>query len=59
MVSFSVNPFSSSDSFDVHGAVGGLTLTSLDGLVIPINNLTEDIEVIFPVVLPEPGILPP
>ncbi|KAJ6666084.1 hypothetical protein lerEdw1_000988 [Lerista edwardsae] len=48
MVSFSVNPFASRDSFDVHGAVGGLTLTSLDGSVIPISNLTEDIEIMLP-----------
>ncbi|XP_066494065.1 polycystin-1-like protein 2 [Tiliqua scincoides] len=48
MVSFSVNPFSSRDSFDIHGTVGGLTLTSLDGLVIPISNLTEDIEIMLP-----------
>ncbi|KAL8195183.1 UNVERIFIED_CONTAM: Polycystic kidney disease protein 1-like 2 [Gekko kuhli] len=48
MVSFSVNPFSSTDSFDIHGAVGGLTLTSLDGLVIPVRNLTEDIEIMLP-----------
>nr|XP_056718331.1 polycystic kidney disease protein 1-like 2 [Euleptes europaea] len=48
MVSFSVNPFSSTDSFDIHGTVGGLTLTSLDGLVIPVTNLTEDIEIMLP-----------
>uniref|UniRef100_A0A8C5SYB1 Polycystin 1 like 2/pseudo n=1 Tax=Laticauda laticaudata TaxID=8630 RepID=A0A8C5SYB1_LATLA len=48
MVSFSVNPFSSSDSFDIHGAVGGLTLTSLDGLVIPVYDLSEDIEIRLP-----------
>ncbi|KAL7978824.1 hypothetical protein Chor_013313, partial [Crotalus horridus] len=48
MVSFSVNPFSSSDSFDIHGTVGGLTLTSLDGLVIPVYDLSEDIEIRLP-----------
>uniref|UniRef100_A0A670IRP6 Polycystin 1 like 2/pseudo n=1 Tax=Podarcis muralis TaxID=64176 RepID=A0A670IRP6_PODMU len=48
MVSLSVNPFSISDSFDIHGAVGGLSLTSLDGLVIPVKNLTEDIEIMLP-----------
>nr|XP_034975837.1 polycystic kidney disease protein 1-like 2 isoform X2 [Zootoca vivipara] len=48
MVSLSVNPFSASDSFDIHGAVGGLSLTSLDGLVIPVKNLTEDIEIMLP-----------
>nr|XP_060644320.1 polycystin-1-like protein 2 [Anolis sagrei ordinatus] len=48
MVSFSVNPFSASDSFEIHSAVGGLTLTSLDGMVIPVRNLMEDIEIILP-----------
>ncbi|XP_042294389.1 polycystic kidney disease protein 1-like 2 isoform X2 [Sceloporus undulatus] len=48
MVSFSVNPFSSSDSFEIHSAVGGLTLTSLDGTVIPVHNLMEDMEIILP-----------
>ncbi|KAM3828793.1 polycystin-1-like protein 3 [Vipera latastei] len=48
MVSFSVNPFSSRDSFDIHGTVGGLTLTSLDGLVIPVYDLSEDIEIRLP-----------
>ncbi|XP_061449764.1 polycystin-1-like protein 2 [Rhineura floridana] len=48
MVSLSVNPFSASDSFDIHGAVAGLTLTSLGGLVIPVHNLTEDIEIMLP-----------
>uniref|UniRef100_A0ACB8EA10 Uncharacterized protein n=1 Tax=Sphaerodactylus townsendi TaxID=933632 RepID=A0ACB8EA10_9SAUR len=36
------------NSFDIHGTVGGLTLTSLDGLVIPVRNLTEDIEILLP-----------
>uniref|UniRef100_K7F7G5 Polycystin 1 like 2/pseudo n=1 Tax=Pelodiscus sinensis TaxID=13735 RepID=K7F7G5_PELSI len=49
MVSFAINPFSSSDtSFEISGTVGGLSLTSLDGLVIPVNNLTENIEIMLP-----------
>ncbi|XP_063168976.1 polycystin-1-like protein 2 [Candoia aspera] len=48
MVSFSVNPFSSSDSFDIQGTVGGLSLTSLEGLVIPVHDLMEDIEIMLP-----------
>ncbi|XP_054856225.1 polycystic kidney disease protein 1-like 2 [Eublepharis macularius] len=48
MVSFSMNPFSSTDSFNIQGTVGGLTLTSLDGSVIPVRNLTEDIEIMLP-----------
>lgn len=47
MVSFLVNPFSPSDSFEIHSAVAGLTLTSLDGVAIPVHNLEEDIEVIL------------
>uniref|UniRef100_A0A8C8RBC5 Polycystic kidney disease protein 1-like 2 n=1 Tax=Pelusios castaneus TaxID=367368 RepID=A0A8C8RBC5_9SAUR len=47
--SFAVNPFSSSDSrFEIIGAVGGLSLTNLDGLIIPVNDLTENIEIILP-----------
>lgn len=55
MVSFAVNPFLSSDtSFDISGTVGGLSLTGLDGLIIPVSNLKENIEVnpLFPIPLP-------
>ncbi|NXK49451.1 PK1L2 protein, partial [Chauna torquata] len=49
MVSFAVNPFSSSDtSFDISGTVGGLSLTGLDGLIIPVSNLKENIEIMLP-----------
>uniref|UniRef100_A0A8C3PDD2 Polycystin 1 like 2/pseudo n=1 Tax=Chrysemys picta bellii TaxID=8478 RepID=A0A8C3PDD2_CHRPI len=49
MVSFAVNPFSLSDtSFEISGTVGGLSLTSVDGLVIPVNDLTENIEIMLP-----------
>lgn len=51
MVSFAMNPFFSSDSsFDISGTVGGLSLTGLDGLIIPVSNLKENIEVnpLFP-----------
>ncbi|XP_032626502.2 polycystin-1-like protein 2 [Chelonoidis abingdonii] len=49
MVSFAVNPFSLSDtSFEISGTVGGLSLTSVDGLVIPVNELTENIEIMLP-----------
>ncbi|KAM4614101.1 polycystin-1-like protein 2 [Discoglossus pictus] len=48
MVSFSVNPFSSSDTIDVSGSVGGLSLTSTNGSVIPVKDLTEYIEIILP-----------
>ncbi|XP_053556626.1 polycystic kidney disease protein 1-like 2 [Bombina bombina] len=48
MVSFSVNPFSSSDTIDISGSVGGLSLTSTNGSVIPVKDLTEHIEIILP-----------
>ncbi|KAF7242704.1 Polycystic kidney disease protein 1-like 2, partial [Varanus komodoensis] len=48
MMSFAVNPFSSSDNFDINGIVGGLSLTSLDGSVIPVHNLMENIEMLLP-----------
>ncbi|NWI42071.1 PK1L2 protein, partial [Picathartes gymnocephalus] len=49
MVSFAMNPFLSSDSsFDITGTVGGLSLTGLDGLVIPVSNLKENIEIMLP-----------
>ncbi|OXB80026.1 UNVERIFIED_CONTAM: hypothetical protein H355_014070 [Colinus virginianus] len=49
MVSFAVNPFFSSDtSFDISGTVGGLSLTGLDGSIIPVSNLKENIEIILP-----------
>ncbi|NWR62094.1 PK1L2 protein, partial [Bucorvus abyssinicus] len=49
MVSFAVNPFFSSDtSFDISGTVGGLSLTGLDGLILPVSNLKENIEIMLP-----------
>ncbi|NXM44562.1 PK1L2 protein, partial [Gymnorhina tibicen] len=49
MVSFAMNPFFSSDtSFDISGTVGGLSLTDLDGLIIPVSNLKENIEIMLP-----------
>ncbi|NXM88594.1 PK1L2 protein, partial [Oenanthe oenanthe] len=49
MVSFAMNPFFSNDnSFDISGTVGGLSLTGLDGLIIPVSNLKENIEIILP-----------
>uniref|UniRef100_A0A8C6K2J0 Uncharacterized protein n=1 Tax=Melopsittacus undulatus TaxID=13146 RepID=A0A8C6K2J0_MELUD len=47
--SFATNPFFSSDtSFDVSGTVGGLSLTGLDGSMIPVSNLKENIEIMLP-----------
>ncbi|XP_056382167.1 polycystic kidney disease protein 1-like 2 [Hyla sarda] len=47
MVSFSVNPFSSK-TFDITGSVGGLSLTSMNGSVIPVKDLSEYIEIMLP-----------
>ncbi|KAM8945929.1 LOW QUALITY PROTEIN: polycystin-1-like protein 2 [Pelodytes ibericus] len=52
MVSFSVNPFSSIGTFDITGSVGGLSLSNTNGSVIPVNDLTEYIEIILPRVSP-------
>uniref|UniRef100_A0A8C3RV23 Polycystic kidney disease protein 1-like 2 n=2 Tax=Chelydra serpentina TaxID=8475 RepID=A0A8C3RV23_CHESE len=38
----------SDTSFEISGTVGGLSLTSVDGLVIPVNDLTENIEIMLP-----------
>ncbi|CAI9553186.1 unnamed protein product, partial [Staurois parvus] len=48
MVSFSVNPFSSSNLFEITGSVGGLSLTSTNGSIIPVKDLTEYIEIMLP-----------
>ncbi|NXA11711.1 PK1L2 protein, partial [Sapayoa aenigma] len=49
MVSFAMNPFLPSDtSFDISGTVGGLSLTDLNGLIIPVSNLKENIEIMLP-----------
>ncbi|NXA58386.1 PK1L2 protein, partial [Mohoua ochrocephala] len=46
---FAMNPFfSSNTSFDISGTVGGLSLTGLDGLIIPVSNLKENIEIMLP-----------
>lgn len=45
MVSFSVNPFSSRNTFEMTGSVGGLSLSSTNGSTIPLKDLTEYIEV--------------
>ncbi|KAM4640248.1 polycystin-1-like protein 3 [Amazona ochrocephala] len=38
----------SDTSFDISGTVGGLSLTGLDGLLIPVSNLKENIEIMLP-----------
>ncbi|XP_069594519.1 polycystin-1-like protein 2 [Ranitomeya imitator] len=48
MVSFAVNPFSPSGTIDIGGTIGGLSLTSTNGSVIPVKDLAEYIEIILP-----------
>ncbi|XP_067853685.1 polycystin-1-like protein 2 [Heptranchias perlo] len=48
MVSFSVNPFMWTRKNEVSGAVSGLTLTSADGRIHSVRNLSEDIEIRLP-----------
>nr|KAF6411309.1 hypothetical protein HJG63_015372 [Rousettus aegyptiacus] len=48
MMSFSKSPFSAQSHFDVSGTVGGLSLTSPSGQLIPMKNLSEDIEILLP-----------
>ncbi|KAM6057828.1 polycystin-1-like protein 2 [Chlamydotis macqueenii] len=38
----------SDTSFDISGTVGGLSLTDMDGLTIPVSNLKENIEIMLP-----------
>ncbi|KAM9288783.1 polycystin-1-like protein 2 [Morus bassanus] len=38
----------SDTSFDISGTVGGLSLTGLNGLIIPVSNLKENIEIMLP-----------
>lgn len=45
MLSFGTNPFSWNKSDPISGAVGGLSLTRENGSVIPVVNLSEEIEV--------------
>lgn len=45
MKSFPKNPFPARSHFDVSGTVGGLPLTSPSGQLMPVKNLSEDIEV--------------
>ncbi|XP_072517247.1 polycystin-1-like protein 2 [Salminus brasiliensis] len=48
MVSFGMNPFTWSKGDPISGAVGGLSLTRENGSVIPVANLSEEIEVFLP-----------
>ncbi|XP_039744757.1 polycystic kidney disease protein 1-like 2 [Pteropus medius] len=48
MMSFSKSPFLAQSHFDVSGTVGGLSLTSPSGQLIPMKNLSENIEILLP-----------
>lgn len=45
MMSFPKSPFPAQSHFDVSGTVGGLSLTSSSGQLIPVKNLSENMEV--------------
>lgn len=46
MMSFETNPYSWKDD-NITGTVGSVSLTRLNGSVIPVENLPEEIEVTF------------
>lgn len=46
MTSYKINPFSWCESEQISGSVGSLSLTKKNGSVIPVANLTEEIEVL-------------
>ncbi|XP_030620641.1 polycystic kidney disease protein 1-like 2 isoform X2 [Chanos chanos] len=48
MMSFGINPFSWSEGEPISGAVGGLSLTTENGSLIPVTNLPEEIEILLP-----------
>ena len=45
MLSFEKNPYSWSEGGNISGAMGSVTLTRQDGSAIPVDNLSEEIEV--------------
>ncbi|RXN17626.1 polycystic kidney disease 1-like 2 [Labeo rohita] len=48
MTSFGINPFSWHEGEHISGSVGSLSLTKMNGSVIPVANLTEEIEILLP-----------
>ncbi|XP_067104833.1 polycystin-1-like protein 2 [Osmerus mordax] len=48
MMSFERNPFSWSEKADISGALGSVSLSRANGSVIPIENLTHEIEILLP-----------
>lgn len=45
MLSLNKNPFSWNKSGNISGLIGALSLTTIDGSNIPVENSSEDIEV--------------
>ncbi|XP_062869468.1 polycystin-1-like protein 2 [Trichomycterus rosablanca] len=48
MLSLKVNPYEWSEGEEISSVVGGLSLTNLNGSVIPVKNLNEEIEILLP-----------
>ncbi|XP_027877842.1 polycystic kidney disease protein 1-like 2 [Xiphophorus couchianus] len=48
MLSLDKNPFSWNEKGNISGLMGGLSLTKQDGSGIPVENLSEDIEILLP-----------
>ncbi|XP_055361208.1 polycystic kidney disease protein 1-like 2 [Betta splendens] len=48
MLSLKNNPFSWNGNGNISGSIGGLTLTTAQNSRIPVENLTEDIEILLP-----------
>ncbi|XP_056621432.1 polycystic kidney disease protein 1-like 2 [Triplophysa dalaica] len=48
MMSYKINPFSWCESEQISGSMGSLSLTKKNGSVIPVSNLTEEIEILLP-----------
>ncbi|KAF3817624.1 hypothetical protein GH733_012911 [Mirounga leonina] len=51
VISFPKSPFPARSHFDVSGTVGGLCLSSPSGHLIPMKNLSENIEILLPQLL--------
>ncbi|KAF7216060.1 polycystic kidney disease protein 1-like 2 [Nothobranchius furzeri] len=48
MLSLDKNPFSWNLRGNISGLIGGLSLTAIDGSGIPVENLSEDVEILLP-----------
>ncbi|MCJ8737360.1 hypothetical protein PDJAM_G00023180 [Pangasius djambal] len=48
MLSFAINPFPWREGEPINGAVASLSITRENGSVIPVSNLSEEIEIILP-----------